>query len=642
MNRLSLVLLLNSSSGAAGFAARCRSSGRTPPSHLRDSLLHELFEGDDRVDGGGGGAVDEGVEEEEEASRREEVVLPPKNCNDDVPPFSSAESARDRARRMEMARELQKAFYKEPDASSSSSSSSSDLMIPTPATNANEASASLFDLPTLTTRDGIKGADESALLPGYQFVWDVHHPRHSHMFHKILAGPAPWHFAHVSLPEKPPRAGGGDGADGGKAPVADSFRSYHDLRRELNSASPVYGTLLRITDRRFRDEDGRIVLAVQAIDRIRVRDAASSPGGAYLRANAQVAPDEESIRTHYPRALLTSASYLAGRGDDDAMGDDDSDEEDLSSVVRGAARAAAAADARRLRRFEYLPVFLQEKPRRPSDAASIRSKPGDSRATKVVQDAVREQEREREEANGGGPEYAEVVRICGYDAFAYSSLGDAEAAASKALEAHWETLAEERKARRRSAEEEDPFGARDSPPSILPELPPSCDGPPASVESATTMEYRVWTALDEMIRLLSAAASATVPVPSQLLGLLPQRSDWPREFVLENYAKSMATSGSSIGSAFHGPFVRVDRIASVDPSAYSPLRRAQRLSYTIWLLLDGLKGTGAEPGLPSHEEILATESVERRLGAAKEALEGINAVLKKMIPEKRKDDEEKK
>ena len=60
---------------------------------MKDALFDDIFEnGDGR----------------NEVRRAE--VLPPTNYNDNAPPFSDAESLRDRARRMEMARELQRAF----------------------------------------------------------------------------------------------------------------------------------------------------------------------------------------------------------------------------------------------------------------------------------------------------------------------------------------------------------------------------------------------------------------------------------------------------------------------------------------------------------------------------------------------------
>jgi len=647
MNELSLILLLRLTAGTAAFSSgfeRCTrqtTSRHRTTSCLQDSLFSELFE-----DNSNEGSTDEA----EEVVLRQDT-LPPKNYNDDAPPFSEFEKPQDRARRMEMARELQKAFYKEPTAATSSTASSTATVRPPAATatisanNASYGSAALRNLPTITTGDGIKSADESSLLPGYQFVWHVHNPQHCHMFHSILSGPAPWHFAHVHLPSSSYASESSEEEDDDEKPI-DHVQSYSDIQGELKAGGPLYGTLLRITDRRFQDEDGRIVLAVQAIDRIRIDSVASVPG-TYLCTDAQLSPEDELMRMYFDKALLSSASYLSSHSSDDASEDYDSEALSCPLAVSGAARAAASADTTRVRRFEYLPIFLEEKPKRPSSANTLRAKPEDSNATKKIKDAIHKQGNAKKEEISG-PDYIPVVQLVNYDAFAYSSLGNSDLVTSQALKTYWGQLAKEKAVDSSSigsnSEQEDLFGSSsaDTPSFFLPEPSSSLSGPHRSAEAVEVMEYHIWRALDEMIRLLSMATASTVPLPSQLLGLLPERSDWPHEFALEDYAKSLSSSRSTIGTAFKSPFVHVDHIASSDPSAYSKLRRAQRLSYAIWLLLDGLVMANAQPPPPPRSEILKMESIEQRLGAAKETLEGINAVLKKMIPENRKDGDEKK
>jgi len=78
--------------------------------------------------------------------------------------------------------------------------------------------------------------------------------------------------------------------------------------------------------------------------------------------------------------------------------------------------------------------------------------------------------------------------------------------------------------------------------------------------------------------------------------------------------------------------VRLDVITSSNPTSYSSMRRAQRLSYAIWLLLDGVAMTGAEPSPPTRYEVLEMRSIEQRLDTSKQVLEGINEILEKMIP----------
>ncbi|KAL7538948.1 hypothetical protein ACHAXR_008908 [Thalassiosira sp. AJA248-18] len=608
--QLPLILLLCLAPEAAGFAShhttRCSSCHRTSSSRLNDSL----FSGEDEVQ------LDD--------------ILPPENYNDDAPPFSEFETERDRKRRMEMARELQKVFYTEEPKSSS-------LIIPSNENNNAYGSTVLRNLPTLTSNDGIKGADKSALLPGYQFVWTITNSMHCHMFHSILSGPAPWFFAHVHFPKSSASSGESETSeDEGAEPIIDNLQSWNDMNAQLKSNnSPVYGTLLRITDRRFQDEDGSIVLAVQAIDRIRVHSVTSVPGTS-LCTDVQLSPEQELMNKYFDMALMSSASYLSSHSD---TADTDATSEALSgpSAISGAARAAAAADTSRVRRFEYLPIYLVERPKRPS--STLQSRSSDSNATKKIKDAIRKQDKAKEES---APEYANIVQLANYDVFGYSSMGNTDSVTSQALKMYWMHLAKETS--QDTSDEDDLFSMHNTEASssfFLPEPSSSPSGPSASVEAVVMMEFHVWRTLDEMIRLLSLAASATVPLPSQLLGLLPKRDDWPREFALEGYAKSMATSGNTIGTAFKSPFVRVDQITSANPSSYSPLRRAQRLSYAIWSLLDLLAISGAQPPPPPRHEILNMEGIEQRLSAAKQTLDGINFVLKKLIQENQKGNDNK-
>jgi hypothetical protein len=552
---------------------------------------------------------------------------PPENYNDDAPPFSDAETPRDRARRMSLARELQSLFYKE------------EVPHQQPAAQTNTklpyGSTVLRNLPTLTTHDRIKSADVSSLLPGYQYVWHIHSPQHCHMFHSILSGPAPWYIGHVFLPGSTPSKLK-PSEDEVEISIIDSMESYSDVQNRLRSGSPLYGTLIRITDRRFQDDDGSIVLAVQSIDRIRVHSVASVPG-TYLSTDVQLSPEVELMNSYFDRALMSSATYISSHGNA-ANIDENSDALTCPSAVSGAARAAAAADSSRVRRFEYLPIFLEEKPTRPRSPKILQSSSSESNVKKLIKNAIREQDEMKKE---NGPEYISVVQLCNYDAFEYSSLGNADSVTSQALKTYWQHLAKEKS--QNAISEGDLFdahgGSSSKIPFVLPEPAASTySSRPVSVDAVQIMERHVWCSLDEMIRLLSIAAASTVvvPIPSQLLGLLPIRNDWPRGFALEDYAKSLAKPGSAIGTAFKSPFVRVDEISSSNSSSYSHLRRAQRLSYSIWLLLDGLAMTGAQPPPPPRNVILAMD-IEERLNAAKQTLDGINSILRKIIPENRKD-----
>jgi hypothetical protein len=645
-----LVAFLHSSDEASGFISttpitchhfRIRSCSY---SKLHDSLFDDIFESSSSN------------------SNEHDVLLPPKNYNEDAAPFSELESEQDRARRMEMVRELQKVYYKDhPDSSttaaaateSSQSSSSSTTPIQPTATTTPPSSSNalsygeyvLRNLPTITSHDGIKTADNTAILPGYQFVWNIHNPQHCHMFHSILSGPAPWYFAHVYLEENQI-----------EERSIDNIESYNDIQAQLsssqgngNGSASLYGTLLRITDRRFHDEDGRIVLAVQAIDKIRIHRVSSLPGTSpFLCTDVQLAPEEELMKMYFDKALMSSASFLSSHqgdhdNDDDGENNENDDDTLLSSpsAVSGAARAAAVADSLRCRKFESHPIFLEEKPRKPKNIDALEAKSSDSNATRKIKDALRKKQEEEKDAEA----YMSVVQLINYDAFAYGSLDDAESVTTQSLETYWENLARELKTSRSLSSEEDLFSGRnvdDDSSSLLlleeegPEM--SSSSPSStSVEAVEMMEYHVWRSLDMMIRLLSMASAATLPLPSQLLGLLPKRDDWPKDFMLEGASTALEHSGSTVGTTFKSPFVRVDQITKASsPSSsqhqYSSLRRSQRFSYVIWLLLDGLQMSGFDPPPPTRKEVLNMTSILKRLEAAKYTIDGVNGILKQLIP----------
>mmetsp|Transcript_6969 Transcript_6969/g.10813 ORF Transcript_6969/g.10813 Transcript_6969/m.10813 type:complete len:644 (+) Transcript_6969:30-1961(+) len=620
MKRSLCLLAFLHGEGASGFVSthlKSTSRHRTS-SELHDSLFDDIFESD--------------------PNRKQQ---PPKNYNEDAAPFSELESDQDRARRMEMVRELQKVYYKEPSSASSSSSSTapaaaalSPMQSSTSPNTLSYGHTTLRNLPTITSHDGIQTADSAAILPGYQFVWNIHNPQHCHMFHSILSGPAPWYFAHVFLPGSSSSSATTAVASESSTqdethPTIDNMESYNGIQSELNSSQGLHGTLLRITDRRFHDEDGRIVLAVQAIEKIRIHNVSSKPGTSpYLCTDVQLAPDDELMRMYFDKALMSSASFLSShdasrnRSGENDENDDNNNPLSSPSAVSGAARAAAVADSLRCRQFECLPIFLEEKPKRPNSIeGALEAKPTDSNATKKVNSPPK------------ADAYMSVVQLMNYDKFAYGALRDADSVTTKSLETYWKNLA---RAQTPSAEEDLFSETADSSSFFLPEPSSSISSTPTStsVEAVQMMEYHLWRSLDNMLRLLSMVSSASVPLPSQLMGLLPKRDDWPADFLLEGAATSLENSGGNIGTSFKSPFVRVDQVAA-SSSKYSPLRRAHRLSYVIWMLLDGLSMTGNDQ--PTRRDVLKMTSVLARLEAAKRTIDGVNDILKQLIPPPKKE-----
>jgi len=689
---------------------RCSSNFKQRKIHWprADSLFDDIFDDSNREDDSFNSDSSERGNNSRQSYRQRED--PPSNYKDDTPPFSEHESPADRTRRMEMVRELQKSYYAMPTDLSSSLSplqesfSSGDLSGFSPgerrsvsrsfspsslqASNvisSNEisyGSSYLQNLPIVTSHDffgdGHNNQDAvTAILPGYQYIWNIHLPQHCHMFHSILAGNPPWYFGHVYLPPvKATMHHISPSLGNSTSTVVDNIRSHEQMQINLQSGSinndngPLFGTLLRITDRRLQDSDGRMILAIQSIDKFRVDALVSSPGNSpYLVCNVEMWPEDELVGEYFDKALMTSASSISSRFHaNDVSIKRDSEEEEKEDAdklevitdpitVFGAARAAAVAESRRCRKFEFLPIFLEEKVRRPSRASSMME--STSSSTKAS---------EGDDSSEGETEYSSIVHLSNFDAFALHSLESASSVTTRALKTYWADLVQRQGmiADKADLHYDDFLDRSDDASSHVKTLYDTTSNqvsksitPSYSQEAVEMMEYHLWKTLDEMIRLLSMASSTPVPLPSQLLGLLPKRQDWPHGFILEEYANSLNLAGGTIGTFHQSEFVRVDSVTNRDEgktnsdrdsprnlllsssssssTTYSTLRRACRMSYAIWLLLDGLAVTGSQPPPPPRNVILNMSSVGERLNAAKQTLDGINGVLRRMIPKKNKD-----
>eukprot|EP00957_Ditylum_brightwellii_P150579 11465841-Ditylum_brightwellii.AAC.1 len=77
------------------------------------------------------------------------------------------------------------------------------------------------------------------------------------------------------------------------------------------------------------------------------------------------------------------------------------------------------------------------------------------------------------------------------------------------------------------------------------------------------------------------------------------------------------------------PFVAVDDATASSPS-YPLLRRAQRLSFVIWCLMDNILA-GYVPAAQTRQSLLELDSTTERLEAAKRGLDAINTLLRKTL-----------
>lgn len=138
------------------------------------------------------------------------------------------------------------------------------------------------------------------------------------------------------------------------------------------------------------------------------------------------------------------------------------------------------------------------------------------------------------------------------------------------------------------------------------------------------LERDVWIEIDRMLRLLGEVQPGLkIPVPAQLLGLLPTGTKWPPGFKLESYADKLEAGDSMVGTYSKSPFVRLSRTY---PN-YPVLKRAGRFSYVVWMILYTVSfdNQGA-----TKEEVLRTTSLRERLSKAHGQLQRLNDALTSM------------
>ena len=144
------------------------------------------------------------------------------------------------------------------------------------------------------------------------------------------------------------------------------------------------------------------------------------------------------------------------------------------------------------------------------------------------------------------------------------------------------------------------------------------------------LEKEVWKDLDFLIQLLMLLSPGTnVPVPTQLLGLLPTDEAFPEGFKLNAFVDRLNKEKVLVGTASKSPFVHVCEAAP----DYPPLRRAQRLSFAVWVLLDNVLA-GYGPAGSIRQDVLELESIEERLDAALRGLNALNSSLKKTLEQR--------
>merc|ERR1712070_262667 len=125
------------------------------------------------------------------------------------------------------------------------------------------------------------------------------------------------------------------------------------------------------------------------------------------------------------------------------------------------------------------------------------------------------------------------------------------------------------------------------------------EGAAAEARDLSLLEIQVWLELDDLlnlIRSLSAEAMQRVPVPSQMLGLLPPpppNGGWPESFRLAEISSQLddryaALTKPSAERPDEGSDALMRALAYVPVDEDYPVRRrAERLSWVVWTVIGG-------------------------------------------------------
>ena len=144
----------------------------------------------------------------------------------------------------------------------------------------------------------------------------------------------------------------------------------------------------------------------------------------------------------------------------------------------------------------------------------------------------------------------------------------------------------------------------------------------------------------ELQRLSNDLGETTVPVPSQLLGLLPQppAAGWPETFELARIAQKLEEKynelepyynlvGRGEDKAGSPAATRAQSYVPADP-AYAPRKRAERFSWLIWVLIGDQKvGVNSFSGSP-YQALIEAHGTAERLRLALRKMREVKEALK--------------
>jgi len=439
--------------------------------------------------------------------------------------------------RMQVIRSLQASFYKSP-----SDSDRTPLL--------DLASGKFYNLPLWRV--------PWSEVPGRTNILNVHEGMYTNMFETVLHTPPPWYVGHLYLPKKEEARDNNNDDDDGRRSIrsssASTARTNADKKKsqELCSwdakASPenpnrnheeesaVVGTILRIADYR-RMADGRLLLLVQAMERFVVDEVQQEVP--YSVAHVQIIPDTEEIEESDWRQHRTEGDVAA-------------------------ARALAVQESfERWHRYEHENTVLPL----PMDSDLEPGQVAGSALAKVLPYSP----------------FSSVVQV---PKLRSEALKDPTTIDNSIFKQN-KVFTEKRSSKLNADDSQCTLEERLVQGNILQD--PWLD-PELMKLSMDELEHKLWLALNDFLK------ETRTPVSPILLGLLPLKHKWPRNFLLERIADTIEKQ-----TKLDHKYVRVS-------AEYPALRRQKRLSYSAAALLEDL-----ETVTPWRHQLLAIPSTKDRL-----------------------------
>lgn len=346
---------------------------------------------------------------------------------------------------------------------------------------------------------------------------------------------------------------------------------------DCDNMDSTIGTLMQISDYSLDKSSGVLEIGVQALGRFCAIEGTAIDVGGMKQVGVELLPDLELVEAHYQNAKEAIATFDLA----------------LNQNAKGAACAGAVAEAAEWHDYEFEPMTLKKSDAKADEGFSRFNAKADTSPSSVVSDAMEEYLIQSPD------DVYEGECILSFD----------------------------------EGDEDDGLEM-----SELPQLEET-----AMMIQTFGLEQDVWIQLDTLLhylRLLDPKTNTNMPIPSQILALLPKNppKPWPETFTLTKYNQKMKNLQSVVSKnkskLLLGKKTKLDTMEAA--SEYPALRRSRRLSYIVWILVEDLLSMysdliGSQRMLLLRQDILEMTSISQRLFVARRKLEEINAVLSKVV-----------